>query len=234
MSLDQCADQYVMALAPRAGDPDSYLRAMAKGAPRRRATAEAILTASPDVVVTYWGGDALLERQLTRRRIMVVRINEATDFAGVSANVRRVAAALDQTAKGEALIARMDGQIKAAQGAWKGRPALYLTSAGYTAGQGTLIHAILGGAGLRDAAQSAGFARASVERLLLEPPMAVVLGFFDPYGMSQQRWGPGRQSVVGRVARARAIDSLPGEQLGCPAWFVGDAVQSLGEAARRR
>jgi iron complex transport system substrate-binding protein len=243
MSLDQCADQYVMALAPRAsivgvsyraGDPDSYLRAQAAGLPRRRATAESILTAAPKVAVSYWGGDPLLLRSLSRRGIKVVQINEATDFAGVRGNVRRVAAALDQTARGEALIARMDGQLGRARDAWKGRPALYLTSAGYTAGRGTLIHAMLEGAGLRDAAQAPGFGRASVERLLLDPPMALVLGFFDRYGLSRQNWAPGRQGLMRRLARTRAIDSLPGGLLGCPAWFAGDAAQSLAEAARRR
>src|SRR5690606_15933625 len=65
-SLDQCADQYVLALAPpetiagvspRADDPDSRLRAAARGAPRLRPTLEAVLMAEPQVVVRYWGGD---------------------------------------------------------------------------------------------------------------------------------------------------------------------------------
>jgi len=243
MSLDQCADQYVLALAPRAsivgvsfraGDPDSYLASAARGLPRRRATSEAILAAAPQVVVSYWGGDPLLFRTLARRGVSVVQIDEASDFAGVRANVRKVAAALGQTAGGEALVARLDGQLSSARGAWSGRPALYLTSAGYTAGQGTLVHAMLGGAGLSDAAPSPGFGRVSVERLLLDPPMALVLGFFDRYGLSQQNWGPGRHGLIQQIARTRAIGRLPGSLLGCPAWFAGDAVQSLGAAARRR
>ena len=243
MSLDQCADQYVLALAPRASivgisyraaDPDSYLHAEATGLPRRRATSEAILGAAPNVVVTYWGGDPLLFRTLSRGGVKVVQINEATDFEGVRDNVRQVAAALGQPGRGAALVARMDGQLARANGAWRGRPAVYLTSAGYTAGSGTLVHAILQSAGLHDAAQSSGFARASIERLLLDPPMALVLGFFDRYGLSQQNWGPGRQGMMGSLARTRAIDSLPGGLLGCPAWFAGDAVQSLGAAAQRR
>jgi len=51
-SLDQCADQYVLALSPRssivglskrADDADAYLRAEAAGLPLRRATTEAVL-----------------------------------------------------------------------------------------------------------------------------------------------------------------------------------------------
>ena len=52
MSLDSCADQYVLALSPRASsvglsaradDHDSYMRASARGLPVRRATTEAVL-----------------------------------------------------------------------------------------------------------------------------------------------------------------------------------------------
>jgi iron complex transport system substrate-binding protein len=51
MSLDQCADQYVLALSPRsaiaalstrARNPDSYLRAQAAGLPEKRATIESV------------------------------------------------------------------------------------------------------------------------------------------------------------------------------------------------
>ena len=76
MSLDQCADQYVMAMSPRAAivglskrarNADSYLGAMAIGLPERRATAESVLAARPDLVVRWWGGDARLLTMLTRQ-----------------------------------------------------------------------------------------------------------------------------------------------------------------------
>ena len=76
VSLDQCADQYVLALAPRqaiaglshrADDSDSHLRHQAEGLPQRRVTAEGVLAARPTLVVRYWGGDARLEETLARR-----------------------------------------------------------------------------------------------------------------------------------------------------------------------
>ncbi|MGH6993422.1 MAG: ABC transporter substrate-binding protein, partial [Caulobacteraceae bacterium] len=74
-SLDQCADQYVLALSPRADvvglseratNADSFLRATAAGLPRRRADLESILAARPAVVVRYWGGDPRLSITLAR------------------------------------------------------------------------------------------------------------------------------------------------------------------------
>ena len=72
MSLDSCADQYVLALAPReaivglshrAVAPDSYLRDQAAGLPLRRATFESLVSARPQVVVRLWGGDARRDGQ---------------------------------------------------------------------------------------------------------------------------------------------------------------------------
>ena len=40
----------------------------------------------------------------------------------------RVAAALGEPARGEALIAHMNAQLAASAGAWRGKPAIYLTS----------------------------------------------------------------------------------------------------------
>ena len=124
--------------------------------------------------------------------------------------------------------------LRGARGAWRGRPALYMTSAGYTAGGGTLVHAMLEGAGLKDQARSQTFGAVPLERLILDKPTALVLGFFERFELAQQGWGPGRHGVMQALVKTRAIDSLPASVLGCPAWFAGDAVQSLGQAARRR
>jgi iron complex transport system substrate-binding protein len=242
MSLDQCADQYVLALAPRAsivglsprvGDRDSFLRNESDGLPRRRASAEAVLVAAPPVVVRYWGGDDRLAALLERRRIAVIKIAEAADFAGVRANIRRVAAGLGETARGEALIARMDARLDAAHGAWGGRRALYLTSSGFTAGPGTMIDAILTGAGLSNAAGHGGYGPVSMERMVLDPPTALVLGFFDAFGLAEQQWGPGRHGLLQAMARQRAIATLPASELGCPGWFAADAAQALAAARPR-
>ena len=242
-SLDQCADQFVVALAPRDAivgvsprvlDADSYLRAQAVGLPRRRASSEAILATRPSVVVRNWGGDRRLTRLLTREGVAVVQIDEAEDFAGVRANVRKVAAALGEPARGEALIARMDGQIQRAHGAWGGRGAVYLTPAGFTAGSGTLIDAVLTAAGLRDLAPTPGYSEIPLERLVASPPPALVLGFYDAYGVASQQWGPGRHAAMRKIARERAIANLPASLLGCPGWFVGDAVEDLAAARRSR
>ena len=243
VSLDQCADQFVLALAPR-GDiaglsyravaPDSFLRRSARGLPLMRADLESVLAARPAVVVREWAGDPQMIRRLEARGVRTVGIDDANDFAGVRANIRKVAAALGRAPQGEALIARMDSQLAAAKGAWGGRRALYLTPGGFTAGSGTLIGAMMAAAGLTNAARSPGFAPAPLEDLVMHPPDAVVLGFFDSASVSNQHWSLARHPALKAALRGRVASRLPGAILGCPAWFAADGARDLAAAARAR
>ncbi len=239
MSLDQCADQYVLALqpsaelalSPRADDPDAWMRDAAAGHRRIRPTLEAAVAFRPDVVVRYWGGDARLLARLEARGARVAAIEDATDFDGVRANIRSVARALHAPQRGEALIARMNARLREAAPPEPAAPrpkALYLTSGGFTAGRGTLIDAIFSAAGLGNAA-APGFAPVSVERIALFPPARFVFGFFD---QARGDWrGPGRHPVVRAAARDRGVARLPAASLTCPAWFAADAAVLL-KAAR--
>src|SRR5215469_2274814 len=107
ISLDQCADQYVLALAPRdeiaavskrALNDDSNLRALAVGLPERRPTLEAALGARATIAVRYWTPDARLADALRRQGVTVVQLDDAHDFAAIRGNIRKVAAALNARA----------------------------------------------------------------------------------------------------------------------------------------
>lgn len=238
MSLDQCADQYVLALAPgaemalspRADDPDAWMRAAAAEHPRVRPTLEAAIAFQPDVVVRYWGGEPRLLARLAADGVRVLTIEDATDFEGVRADVRTVARGLDAVARGEALIAGMDRKLAAAPARGAVRPpALYLTAGGFTAGTGTLIDAILTAAGFVNATEAASFAPVSIERIVLFPPARFVLGFFDQARMDWR--GAGRHPVLRRIARGRVAARLPASTLTCPGWFAADAAALLKAAA---
>ena len=242
LSFDQCADQYVLALSPRgdivglskrARNADSYLRAEAIGLPERRVTAEAALGAAPTVLVRYWGGDPRLVTDLEQRGVRVLTIDDATDFAGVRANIRRVAAGLGQSAAGENLIAHMNAELSAAAGAGRGRGALYITSGGDTTGAGTLVDAMLRAAGFANLAPRPGYSVISLERLVLRPPSLVVEGFYDENMAAYERWSVGRQPVLRKLIARHATVSLPGAILGCPAWFAADGARDLAAWARR-
>ena len=239
MALDQCADQYVLALrpdaelalSPRADDPDAWMREAAIGRRRVRPTLEAAIAFRPDVVVRYWGGDPRLLARLEARGVKVVTIEDATDFDGVRSDIRVVARGLGVPERGEALVARMDARLARAapEPAAPERSALYLTAGGFTAGRGTLVDAILGAAGFANAAARPFFAPVSVERIALFPPARFVLGFFDQV---RGDWrGPGRHPVVRRAAQGKVAARLPAAALTCPAWFAADAAVMLKAGA---
>ncbi len=239
MALDQCADQYVLALAPdadlalspRADDPDAWLAQAAKGHRRIRPTLEAAVGFDPDVVVRYWGGEPRLLAALQRRGARVLTIEDAADFAGVSANIRSVAAGLNQDQRGQQLERRMRATLaRSAPAETDGRPgAVYLTAGGFTAGAGTLMDAMMRAAGLSNLTTAPGFGAISVEQIALQPPVRFVLGFFD---MLRADWrGAGRHPVVQRAAQGRTTARLPAAVLTCPAWFAADGVAMM---AKRR
>ena len=234
MSLDQCADQYVLALSPgatlalspRSDDPDSWLRAAAVSHRQVRPTLEAAIGFRPDLVVRYWGGDQRLLAHLERRGQRVVTLSDATDFATIRFNVRQVAQALAVPEKGEALIARMDQRLVSLQPQTGARgTALYLTAGGFTAGPGTLMNAMLRAAGFANATDRPGFGPVSVERIALSPPARFVLGFFDQVRADWR--GTGRHPVVREAAGGRTLTRLPASVLTCPAWFAAEGVAMI-------
>ena len=239
MALDQCADQYVLAmrpdadlaLSPRADDPDAWMREAAKGRLRVRPTLEAAIGFRPDVVVRYWGGDPRLLARLEAAGVRVVTISDVSDFEGVRAGIRTVAQGLDVPGRGDSLIASMNETLAAAAPPDSSpKPsALYLSAGGFTAGRGTLMDAILKAAGYQNAAARPFFTAVSVERIALSPPARFVLGFFDqPRG----DWrGAGSHPVVRDAARGRIAARLPAAALTCPAWFAADAAMMLRAGA---
>ncbi|HST91933.1 MAG TPA: ABC transporter substrate-binding protein [Brevundimonas sp.] len=239
MALDQCADQYVLALAPdaelalspRADDPDAWLRAQASGHRRIRPSLEAAIAFEPDVVVRYWGGEPRLLQRLEADGVQVLTIDDARDFGGVRANLATVAAGLGEPGRGADLIRRMNRTLPAeSMRPTVDRPsALYLTAGGFTAGKGTLIDAILSAAGFANVVRGPSFAPVSVERMVLRPPARFVLGFFDQI---RSDWrGAGRHPALRRISRGRVAAHLPAAALTCPGWFAADAAAML-KAAR--
>lgn len=238
MSLDQCADQYVLnlvpeaelALSPRADDEDSWSRALAQGHRRLRPSLEAALGFRPDVVVRYWGGEPRLLQALERRGVKVLTIEDATDMAGVRRNISAVSAGLGQPQRGKALVGKMDADLAKAKDAGQGRRLLYVTPGGYTGAKGTLMDAILTSAGFKNAAVGEGFVPIGIEALVFSPPSLVVRGF---YNLWRGNWrGPGRHPVVQRLTQGRAVTDLSAATLSCPAWFAAEASAQLAGAAR--
>lgn len=237
VSLDYCADQYVLALADReqilglsTGPDDAWsaLRARAAGLPVIRDAAEDVVTRGPDLVVRSYGGGPQALRFYDRLGVEVHQLGFASTFQDIRDSVRAAAQALDQAERGEALVREMDAALAEASESARTRPAaLYVTPGGVTAGAGTLVHEILTAAGFENIAArggAEGWRDLPLEALVLDPPELIVTGFFDMPEHRVDNWSATRHPALKAQLEATPSVHLDGAHLSCPAWFAADAA----------
>jgi iron complex transport system substrate-binding protein len=239
VSLDYCADQYVLELLPRdrilALSPDaeadySYHRERAAGLDKVRPVAEDVIALEPGLVVRSYGGGPQALAFFERAGIPVVQVPYANDLDDVRAATRAVAGKLGVHDEGEALVAAMNARLANVEPAAPGRSALYVTSGGATAGPGTLVHEMLLSAGLENFEARPGWHVVPLEHLAYDGPDLVVASFFDGSAELTAYWSAMRHPVARRQLEGSRSLSLPGSWTACGAWFVLDAVEALAAA----
>jgi iron complex transport system substrate-binding protein len=179
VSLNVCVDQLLLLLAERgriasltqhAVDPDfSNMTDAARGFPRNRGRAEEVLAYRPDLVIggEYTTGATL--HLLRRIGVPVQTLPFANSLDDVTANIRRVAGWIGESARGADLADAFERRRRALR--WTGpevrRPLLALyQSRGYTALPGTLADDVIRTAGFANLA--ARLALGAAGRLTLE------------------------------------------------------------------
>lgn len=190
VSLNLCTDQILLDLVPRerivalswlAADRDvSPIADDIVGLKLVRGGAEEILALAPDLVLANPYAAAPTVDLLKRLGYATEVIPFAQDFEGIRVAVRRVAAAVGETARGEAVVARFDAALAAAKAPAPGvtPEALVYQVNGLVSGAGSLIDAALLAAGLGNQAstrQLASGGRLALEALVAAPPDLVVL-----------------------------------------------------------
>lgn len=239
VSLDYCADQYLLELLPRdrilALSPDaaqdfSYHRERAAGVPRVRPVAEDVIALGTALVVRSYGGGSQALRFFDRAGIDVLQIPYADNLDAVRQATLDVAAGLGVPERGAALVARMDARLASVESGTTGRSALYLTAGGATSGPGTLIHEMLESAGFENFETRPGWHTVPLERLAYEEPDLVVAAFFDGAVDRTAYWSAMRHAVARRQLHERPAVMLPGAWMSCGAWFIVDAIETLAQA----
>ncbi len=187
-SLNLCADQYILALAqpeqilslsPDAHDLVlSHAALKARHFPITNGSAEAIAAYGPDIVFANPYGRDGTKSLLQGLGITVIELEVAQDFEAIKRQTRIVARALEQTARGEALIADMSRRLSLSRASTPRPVAVNLQRRGFIAGAGTLIDAAMTAAGFDNLArQISGDAvrQVSLEELLIHKPDFIVL-----------------------------------------------------------
>ena len=241
VSLDYCADQYVLKLVPRerilAVSPDaasdfSYMRAAAQGVPRVRSSAEDVLLLEPDLVVRSYGGGAGVADLLERAGVWVLQLGYANDLAGVRTVLTDAAAGLGEVQRGVGIAREWDVRLASLKAGAGARSALYVTPGGVTTGPGSLVDEMLRAGGLRNFQTKPGWGPLPVERLAYERPDVVASAFFDTRWNRADPWSASAHPVAARALGGQPTVELPGAWTACGGWFVLDAVERLATAAR--
>ena len=239
VSLDYCADQYVLkfadredilALSPDAGKRFSYMRAAAEGIPTVRPRTADVLALQPDLVVRTYGGGHDIADFMKEPGVPVVQIGFPQSIAEVRDEVLRVGTELGKPDEAEKLVGDMDRRLKAlAERSGPQREVLYMTPAGVTAGDGTLVHELFVAAGLRNFQDRPGWNPLPLERLAYERPDLIAAAFFESQTNHVDNWSAARHPVAQAQLLELPVVPLEGAWTSCGGWFLIDAVEALAE-----
>ena len=243
VSLDLCADQLLIELVEReriaavthlAADPQvSAIWEKGKGLPVTRGTAEDVLRYKPDLVLAGPFGVAPTVGLLRRLDMNVVVVPMASDFGGVRAAVRTVAAAVGAQARGEAMIAAFDRRLAAVASAPPApQPSAVVYQVGGAVSGGGLADAALTAAGFRNKAAEYRLNRngqVPLELLAASPPDLLVLtsaaGEYRTVVSDNLR-----HPALAVLRRRRPFVEVPWRLWLCGTPHVADAVVRLAEA----
>ncbi|MEL6661585.1 MAG: ABC transporter substrate-binding protein [Pseudomonadota bacterium] len=233
VSLDYCADQFVLKFADRdhilAVSPDarkdfSFMRGAADGVESVRPLAEDVLILQPDLVVRAYGGGPKAAHFFERAGIPVLDVGWSPDIAAVRANTLRLAAALGHPERGIAVIDEMDRRLAEIAPSDERHSALYTTPGGVTAGPGGMVGEMLEAAGLVNFETRDGWHQLPLERLTRERPDVFVFADFDG-GVGP--WSAARHPVLRqRMDSADALE-IEGAWTSCGGWFIIEAIEAL-------
>ncbi len=248
VSLDYCADQYVLrlvdrarirAVSPDAGADYSYMRDAARGLPHVRPTAEEVLALAPDLVVRSYGGGPRVAAFLERVGVPVLQVGYASDLAQAQEVVVEMARGLGNEPEGAVIAAEMEARLAAVARATatsgagsSAGAALYVTPGGVTAGRGTMINALFEAAGLTSFEEGRGWRPIPLEPLAYETPDRVArarFGAADPVNA----WSSARHPVLRARTRGVPETIVEGAWTACAGWYLVDAVEALAAPARR-
>ena len=239
VSLDYCADQYVLkfadredilALSPDAGKRFSYMRAAAEGIPTVRPRTADVLALQPDLVVRTYGGGHDIADFMKEPGVPVVQIGFPQSIAEVRDEVLRVGTELGKPDEAEKLVADMDRRLKAlAERSGPQREVLYMTPAGVTAGEGTLVHELFVAAGLENFQDRPGWNPLPLERLAYDRPDVIAAAFFESKTNHVDNWSAARHPVAQAQLLELPVVPLEGAWTSCGGWFLIDAVEALAE-----
>lgn len=245
VSLDYCADQFILSLADRdqimaltteAVEGHSFYKDKAQGLPLFRASSEEVLHMAPDIVIRNWGGTKMLPL-LKRAHIPVASAEYGTGPEILYQNMRRIGLALKQSERAEHLIRDHQDRLTALKKrATSGLRAVYIAPGGITAGENTFVNGIIKLAGLASMSEEMGlmgWQPLPLEALVQNPPDIIIGSFFNQKNIHVSNWSLARHDRIREMIDTIPTIMVPGRYLSCNGIFSVDAAEYIhGELER--
>lgn len=194
-------------------------------------TAEEVVALAPDIVIAGSHVAPSTISALHRMNIPLIQIGVPESIDESSAQVRTIAAAIRQRARGEALVARIDDAVRAASASSAAPPgALIWQGGGLVPGDGTLASELLRITGFRNLSADYGLKQWDVlplEYMVAKPPRVLLsVGAQD---RSDRMLG---HPVLAGLSRQIAVRRYPEKLLHCGGPTIIDAVGHLAQIRR--
>lgn len=244
VSLDVCADQYLLAVAgteqiaalsPTAATAASPLRARAASLPSHRGDTETLVWLRPAGVVSVFPVSSRMRDALQRLGIRHLALDAAPSFDQVFANLTSVGNALQRERQAQAVADRARESLNRLPAPPEAPVrALYVTPGGVSAGSETFVHAMLTRAGfINQTAEYGGrhWPAVRLESVVTDLPDVLVRGFVDLESNAVNLWGLFQHRAWQRIARRTPVIDLPAASVSCPGWSAIDGIRSLAQAA---
>lgn len=240
ISLDYCADQYVLMLAPRgdilalsreATSAVSHFKDRAQGIRQIRPDADLILSLKPSLVVSSFPRHQDLMTLLDRANIKTLIVPYAANFDSQQNHLQMLANRFNQHERGKEITQARAKKRQLVLSRQKNIPAikaLYLTPGGYTTGRGTGMHTLFKLAGIGNMLDfKKGWLPVPLEHLIVQPPTTIITSFYDDPEMATSPWGLAHHDAVNTmINKARRID-VPSHLMACNGLFNPAAADFL-------
>jgi iron complex transport system substrate-binding protein len=240
VSLNLCTDQLVLMLTKReniasvsyhATNPEtSFMADRTTGIPTNHGRAEEILPINPDLVVAGRFTSQPTVALLRRLGYPVLILDLPEDWNEVRLQVREVASAVGEIARGESLLSEMDRGLDAASDASRdrGTALLYLPN-GFASGSRTIEDAMVRAAGYVNLAARNGIVGRgsySLEQVALDIPDVLVI---SAYGQRSRSLSEAFLShrLLRRAMAERPMIRIPTRLWICPGPMLAGAVELL-------
>ena len=236
VSMNQCTDLLLLQLVPKARIASiSFLTrdgiwavqpGIDAGVPINHGAVEDLIATKPDLIIVGRYGAPAVRQFSERLNAPVLIVDEAQSFEEIRAVTRKVAAAVGEPARGEALLAQMDTTLSELARTRPARPISVAAWSGgdYVSGKGTLTNAIIEAAGAVNIAAKLPDARTNtfgIEELLAARPDALL-------------YAAGQPSLRNAQTQSRIVrDVFRGRMLSYPSPLYSCGLPQSAEAAKQ-